>query len=174
MLHSQLQIAERRSWMFKFEFFPVRYIYVVYIYFVVRFQFLVIFIFICIFCRVPKDENTRDEWANNIKNYFKTEMKFKNCAYVCAMHFESSCFNYGGLCKVLRLKKGSCPTKFEKVEENEPIQSSSSANISDLLNDGIDLSLKESTVPLSSTDSTNNVSILLIIFMKTILLKRMV
>ena len=77
-------------------------------------------------------------------------MKFKNCAYVCAMHFESSCFNYGGLCKVLRLKKGYCPTKFEKVEENEPIQSSSSANISDL----------------------RIMSALLI--MKTILLKRMV
>ncbi|XP_058808046.1 uncharacterized protein LOC131673782 [Phymastichus coffea] len=108
--------------------------------------------------RVPKDEDSQNEWANSIKKYFKTEIEFKIYSYVCAMHFEPPCFNYGGLSKAVRLKKGRCLTKFVKTEQNKPIQSSSDTNNCDLLSNEIDLSSKVSMVP-SSTSSTNDTSI---------------
>ncbi|XP_031788803.1 uncharacterized protein LOC100116417 [Nasonia vitripennis] len=75
------------------------------------------------FFTVPSNQNTRNEWLRRINKYFNMEMEFKKYSYVCSLHFEQSCFNYGGLSKTIRLKKGSCPTIFEKhslKENHEP------------------------------------------------------
>ncbi|XP_003427146.1 THAP domain-containing protein 2 [Nasonia vitripennis] len=85
------------------------------------------------FHKLPSRIEDKQQWVEIIKK--KCNYEVKKTSYVCSLHFQSDCFQYGGLCVNRMLKKGSVPSIFfsdVKISNEKKIENKKKLDVNNI------------------------------------------
>ncbi|XP_023312217.1 uncharacterized protein LOC108914193 isoform X2 [Anoplophora glabripennis] len=95
-----------------------------------------------------------NEWHDNIKSYFKTDVKLLPHFQVCALHFKKEFFSTGLTGQRIRLKNNAVPTIFENYGWNEQSQELEKSGLFQYKCEAMDIDADPENIP-NPSDNVN-------------------